>query len=246
MKFIAVIAFLLSCLMLNAQINIGARGGISIPDLKGNNEQSKGYTSRLDGYGGVFVNFRLTRSLYLQPEINFSPQGGQRTGMQPVPSDAISGISLPPGMTLYANFKTVTMINYIEIPILLKLESGHKLKYFVCFGPHVSFLLEAKTKTSGSSSLYLDEAGTIPLTDGGEPLPAFSFDGTTNIKESIKKVNAGVQGGVGLQYPVGPGSVFIEGRGIIGLINIQTHPEIDGKNKTGSLAVSAGYMIKIK
>ncbi|MDP4261324.1 MAG: porin family protein [Bacteroidota bacterium] len=246
MRTICMVPFLVFYLSANAQLNIGARGGISIPNLKGNNEQSKGYTSRLDGYGGLLANFRITRFLYLQPEINFSPQGGQRKGMQQLPSDAISGISLPPDMNLYANFKSVTILNYLEIPILAKIVLGQKLKYFACFGPHIAFLLEAKTKTSGNSLLYLDEAGTIPLTENNEPLPAFSFNSTTSINESIKKVNAGVQGGLGIQYPLGPGSIFLEGRAIIGLINIQTHPEIDGKNKTGSLAVSAGYQLKIK
>jgi hypothetical protein len=165
--------------------------------------------------------------------------------MQQVPSDAIGGISLPPGINLYANFKNVTILNYLEIPILVKLQWGYKVKYYACAGPHVAFLIEAKTKTSGNSLLYLDAGGTLPLAENGTPLPAVSFNSTTNIKESIKTINAGLQGGLGVQYPLGPGNIFLEGRAILGLTNIQTHPENDGKNKTGSLAVAAGYSIKI-
>jgi len=246
MRTIYIVMLLCLYLSSGAQLYVGAKGGISIPNLKGNSEQSKGYTSRQDIYGGVFASFNITRSLYLQPEINFSPQGGQRKGMQPIPSEAINGISLPPGMKLYADFKSTTILNYLEVPVLAKLVIGNRTRYYVCFGPHISFLLEAKTKTSGSSLLYLDEAGTIPLTEAGSELPPFSFNNTTNIKESIKKVNAGVQGGVGIEYPLGPGSIFIDGRAIIGMVNIQTHPENDGKNKTGSLAVSVGYLIRIR
>ena len=245
MKLFFTTTVLLFCLSANAQLQIGAKAGISIPNLKGNSEQSKGYTSRKGIYGGLFATYQLTPSLYLQPEINFSPQGGQRKGMQPLPADAIEGISLPPGLNLYANFKNVTILNYLEIPVLAKLLWGHKIKYYACAGPHIAFLIEAKSKTSGSSLLYLDEGGTAPLDENGFPLPAVSFNSNNNIKESIKKVNAGVQGGVGAQYPLGLGTIFLEGRAILGLINIQTHPEDDGKNKTGSLAVAVGYSIKL-
>jgi hypothetical protein len=137
-------------------------------------------------------------------------------------------------------------LNYLEVPVLAKLIFGHRLKYYVCFGPHIAFLVEAKTKTSGNSLLYLDEAGNMPLTQSGYPLPAFSFNGVTDIKESIEKVNAGVQGGLGIEYPLGPGNIFLDSRIVIGMVNIQTHPETDGKNKTGSLTIGIGYMIKLK
>lgn len=230
-----------------AQIHIGAKGGISIPNLKGDNEQSKGYTSRLGSYAGIAANFQLSKYFSLQPEINFSPQGGQRKGMQSVPSDAINGITLPPGTTLYANFKNTTILNYIEIPVLAKLTLGHnKLTYYICAGPHMAFLIEAKTKTDGSSLLYLDAGGTIPLMLNGNSFPTVSFNGDTDIKESIKTINTGLQGGLGLQYHLGPGNIFAEGRAILGLTDIQTNPERDGKNKTGSLVIAAGYLIKIK
>ncbi|WP_281166893.1 porin family protein [Segetibacter koreensis] len=225
---------------------MGAKAGISIPDLKGNNEQSKGYTSRRGIYAGLAVNFKLTPLISLQPEINFSPQGGQRRGLQPVPSEAFRGTGLPPGTDLYARFKSETILNYLEIPLLAKLTFGTKLKYYACFGPHIAFLLQAKTKTSGNSLLYLDPSGSTALMQYGYVLPPVSFNNTVNIKESIKTVNAGIQGGGGLQYPIGHGNIFFEGRAIIGLTNIQTHPQTDGENKTGSLAAAVGYLLKLK
>lgn len=246
MKNIYITVLLLIAISSNAQIYIGAKGGISIPNLKGNNEQSKGYTSRLGGYAGILARFQLSPSLSLQPELNFSPQGGERKGMQQVPSDAINGIMLPPGTQLYANFKSTTILNYVEIPVLITLTMGNKLKYYLSAGPHIAFLVEAKTKTSGTSLLYLNADGTIPVTQDGNPLPAISFNSNTNIKESIKTINAGLQGGLGILYPAGPGTVFLEGRVLVGLTNIQTHTDRDGKNKTGSVAVAAGYLFKIK
>jgi len=45
---------------------------------------------------------------------------------------------------------------------------------------------------------------------------------------------------------VGLGTIFLDGRAIAGVVNIRTHPENDGKNKTGTLSVAAAYSIKIK
>jgi hypothetical protein len=245
MKKNLIVLLLFFCSTGFSQILIGAKGGISIPNLKGNNEQSKGYTSRLDGYGGIIVNFQLTPYLSLQPEVNFSPQGGQRKGMQPVPSDAVSGIILPSGTKLYARFNTTSILNYIEVPVLAKLILGDKLGYYLCAGPHIAFLVEAKTKTSGTSSLYFDEGGTIPVGSNGNILPPVSFNSNTDIKENIKTVNAGLQGGLGVQYTIGRSTFFIDGRAIIGLTNIQTNPDRDGRNKTGSIAVTTGYLFQI-
>ena len=93
--------------------------------------------------------------------------------------------------------------------------------------------------------MYLDEGRTIPLKQNGDLLRPVSFNNITNIKESIKTVNAGAQGGLGIQYPLGPGSIFLESRAVIGITNIQTHPESDGKNQTGSLIIAVGYFIRI-
>ncbi|KAA9040594.1 PorT family protein [Ginsengibacter hankyongi] len=75
MKQIFIIALMFICIAANAQILIGAKGGISIPDLKGNSEQTKGYTSREAAYFGLVANFQLSKFFSLQPEINYSPQG---------------------------------------------------------------------------------------------------------------------------------------------------------------------------
>jgi hypothetical protein len=246
MKRVFVIFFIFCSAAAEAQIYTGAKGGISIPNLKGNNEQSKGYTSRKGAYGGLLANFTLTRFYSLQTEINFSPQGGQRKGLQPVPADKLGNITLPPGTTLYANFNTNTIINYIEVPVLLQYNWGNRLKYHILLGPYISFRTESKTKTSGSSLLYLDENGTIPLQFNGNNLPPVSFDDNTDVKNEIKKINAGAQGGVALSYNAGPGYVFIEGRFIRGLINVQTHTKENGKNQTGSVIAAIGYSLKIK
>jgi len=64
---------------INAQsVVLGAKGGISIPNIRGNTQQSKDYTSRRAFYFGLMVNKKMSNYFSLQTEVNYSPQGGQR------------------------------------------------------------------------------------------------------------------------------------------------------------------------
>lgn len=74
------------------------------------------------------------------------------------------------------------------------------------------------------------------------PLPAQSFNSTTNIKDEIKRINFGIVGAAGTGYDFDGNKFLLEARFTRGLINIQTHPTQNGKNKTGSLIFSAGYI----
>ncbi|HVP15090.1 MAG TPA: hypothetical protein VMS88_06075, partial [Terriglobales bacterium] len=100
--------------------------------------------------------------------------------------------------------------------------------------------LSAKNVTSGTSEVYLDKNRTpIPPQMGG-PIVA-PFDATTDNKSSLHTFNWGVQAGVGMARPLGRGAVSLEVRGEIGLMNIQLHPDMDGKNSTGAAIVALGY-----
>lgn len=248
------IACLTGCATFSSAQSIwpGLRFGISVPDIKGNTEQSKGYSSRLAPYFGLSLTKRLSSSFNLQTEVNYSPQGGKRNGLQPVDASQLDGGTLPPGTVVYANFKNETRLNYLEVPLLAQyyISKPGKTKamfYLVNLGPYLAFRIKAKTVTSGTSQLYLDSKGEVPLTlPDGSGLSPQSFDQTTNIKDEIKALSAGIIGGFGAGYDYGGHRFFIEARFTRGLTNIQTHPEINGSNKTGSLIFSAGYICAIK
>jgi Outer membrane protein beta-barrel domain len=230
----------------NAQnIQPGLKVGASAPDIKGNSEQSKGYTSRFAPFFGLSFTKKLSTFFNLQTEINYSPQGGKRNGMQPIDG---SSFGAPAGTTLYANFKNATKLNYLEIPVVIQLygekpQESNTVFYFVNFGPYAAVRLKAETKTSGSSLIYLDKEGTTVLsTQEGTPLPPQSFNSATDIKQEIKRMNFGITGSIGSGYNFDGHKFFLEARFTRGLINIQTHPDQSGKNKTGSLIFAAGYI----
>lgn len=216
-------------------ITIGPRLGTTVPNLTdGGTEVSNGFSSRVAPYGGFFVNWAMRPGWSLQAEVNLAPQGGKRDGMQPITGD-VPGLTLPPGTTLYADYNNTVKLDYIEIPVLAKLESSGAVRWFAMGGPFVGFLISAKTVTSGNSQVFLDPQGQQP-TDG----ITYPFDATTDNKSSLNTFNWGFQAGLGLTHEIGAGTASLEVRGGLGMTNIQKD-EADGKNGTGVLVIAAGY-----
>lgn len=229
------------------QIKIGAHGGLSIPNIHdGDNPFSKGYTSRQGPYFGLFAEYRLQPHITLRAEVNYASQGGKWDGLQPVIID-LPGLVLPPGMLLYADFNNETILDYLEVPLLAGLTWGEKPCLFVNAGPYIGLLIRAKTITSGMSSLSIDDGGTpLLIPPDYQPLPPFSFDATTDSKEDINDLSAGIAGGVGVAFPAGPGELVFSARFSLGLTNIQADTETYGKNHTGAVVLTIGYAYSVR
>lgn len=237
------LALFLANLTFAREIWLGLQGGLSIPSIKGGTtELSQGYTSRKAPFLGLAFDYLLSPSFSLRTEINYSSQGGQRNGMQPISPDQVAGLPLPPGMTIYANFNNETILDYLEVPLLVEMMTGEKIKYFVNAGAYVGYRVRAKTVTGGTSLLYLDPSGTLPL----DPNLQVSFDAKTDVSQEINRWNFGLCGSIGAKVPLGTGLVTLSGRFNYGLSNIQSHPEITGKNHTGALIISLGYFYGLK
>jgi hypothetical protein len=213
-----------------SQTSFGLKVGLSVPKLQGGtSEQSKGYKSRFAPTSGVFFTLGLNNRFDLQLEGFYASQGGKKDGMQLIPTG------------VYANFKTEAILNYFEVPVLIKYKfGGSGLQPYVDGGFYYGFLMDAKTKSSGKSLIYLDKDGNIPL-----PIPEQDFSATTDIKKDINKTNYGITGGFGLICPIGYGNLQLDFRGEYGLRNIQKDKELNGENNTGCLLITLGYSIKL-
>ena len=229
------------------QIQVGAHGGLSIPNIRdGDNEFSRGYTSRKGPFIGLFAEFRFHSNFFLRAEVNYASQGGKWDGRQPVIID-LPGLIIPPDVILYADFNNETILDYLEVPVLAGLTWGEKPRFFINAGPYVGFLVRAKTITSGMSTLYLDDAGTpLLIPPDFQPLPPLSFDATTDSKNDINDLSAGIAGGIGLAIPAGPGELILGVRFSLGLTNIQADVEAYGKNHTGAVVMTLGYAYTLK
>ncbi|MCB1023076.1 MAG: PorT family protein [Acidobacteria bacterium] len=226
---------------------IGFKGGVSIPQLSGgdNNEFSRDFKSRTAPNFGAFVELGVSSKVSVQTEVNFAGQGGKRTGIQPLTVSPPGLPPLPNGVYYYGNFKNTAKLNYLEVPVLVKYKFGKKDKPRVYLNGGVFYgrLLTAKTITSGSSTLYLDRDGQVPLLlpPNGDPLPPISFDANTDIKNDVNKNNFGFTGGGGVEIPVGKNYFLVDARVYRGVVNIQKDTARNGNSKTGNLVISVGY-----
>jgi hypothetical protein len=252
MKRLIVISFVLVCSMsLIAQsssessvspFTVGAFGGLNIPDLTGGggNPLSSNWSSRSGLAYGLTFNWNTGTHFAWRVDVLYSSEGGQHNGMQALPASSINAAA-PANTYYYANYNNASIMNYVEIPVMAKYSFplSRSSRFYVDFGPYVGFLLNAKQKTSGSSPVYEDAAGTIPLTPFVVP-----FDASTDITDQIHTVNYGLTGGIGFSQEVGFGSVFVDFRGAYGLTVVQKY-SADGSNHIGNLLLSLGYSIPL-
>ncbi len=227
-----------------SDVSLGAHGGLSIPNIRGNQTDiySRDFKSRQGPFFGVFASFGLTSNFSLVAELNYTSQGGLRNGLQPITMDLPPGLPVPSGTVLYANFRNETILDYIEIPVLARLTFGDRARFFVNAGPYIGFLVRARAVTRGTSALYLDEAGTIPVIIPPDTQPLqVDLGANTDVSNSLKDTNVGLSGGGGVIYPLGPGEFILEGHFQLGLTVIQRDVQTSGKSRTGAVVVSLGY-----
>ncbi len=230
------------------QVQVGLHAGLSVPNIRGGKGiYSQGFRSRTGPFFGIFADYQFETHFSLRAEINYASQGGKRGGMQPITID-LPGLILPPGTILYADFYNEAILDYIEIPMLLELGWGSKPHFFLNAGPYIGFLIKAKTVTKGSSSIYLDQGKQFPLLlpPYYQPLPPVSFDATTDVKNDINDINAGVAGGGGVAISLGPGSIVVQFHFSWGMTNIQRNAAVYGEDQTGALVFTLGYSLSLK
>lgn len=234
------------------QLNIGFRGGFSVPKLVGgaDEEITRDYRSRSAYQVGGFVEAEVSKRFSIQTEVNYAPQGGKRKGVQPITA-AIPGLPpLPAGAYYYANFENTAKLHYIEIPVLFKYtwKRDGGPEFYVNGGPNAGILMKATQETRGSSTIYLDRDGRQPLLlpPAGTPFPTIPFDADTDVTDDLNRFNFGLTGGGGVRFPVGKNYWFIDGRAAYGLTTLQKNTATDGNSRTGNLVISFGYAFKVK
>lgn len=241
--------FAASATALAGDVTLGVHGGISIPNLRGKETDifSRGFTSREGPYFGLTAEFGLGPRFSLAVDLNYTSQGGKRAGMQPITMDLPEGLPIPPGTFLYADFDNETILDYVEVPLLGRFAFGRRLRGFLEAGPYIGYLVRARALTAGTSALYLDEAGTMPIVvpPATDPL-VVDLGAETNVRDSLEKLNVGIAGGAGVLVPLGPGDLVLEARFQLGLTTIQKNPETDGNTQTGAIVVSLGYALPLR
>jgi hypothetical protein len=108
-----------------SQVSFGAKSGINIATTKGLIANPK---NRLGWFAGGFASIPVNKKFFLQPELHYSSKG-HRT----IHQDG-------------GDSKSVTRLNYLNMPILAGYKIDYKTSFF--FGPEIGYLLSAQMKYS--------------------------------------------------------------------------------------------------
>jgi hypothetical protein len=231
-----------------ADIKLSVHGGLSIPKIRGKETDifTRGFKSRQGLFMGLAADVGLTPRLSLALALNYNSQGGLRKGLQPITMELPPGLPVPPGTILYADFRNETILDYLEVPVMARFWFGKKVRFFVNAGPYVGLLVRARALTSGMSAIYLDEAGTQPIIipPATDPL-IVDLGASTNVLDSLKRMNFGLAGGGGILYSLGAVSLCFEAHFQLGLSTLQKDVETDGQSQTGALVISLGVLFPL-
>ena len=245
----------LSTTIYGQETKYGIRLGVGLPSLqsKDDNIYSKDYKTVAGFDGGLFADFGITERFSIKAELAFARKGGERNGVQPILSALLPtelSALLPPGTTIWADFDNKAVFSYIEIPILAKYEwsLGDTWGVYVNGGPYVSFIVNPKQETKGQSTIYLDEAGTMPVL---VPIPPTfqefveaqgDFTATTDINKDLANMDFGAVLGVGVTANISDNSeLLFEVRGSYGFVPLQNDVDLYGSVHMGSVLFSLGY-----
>ncbi len=225
----------------DSNFTLGIFGGLNIPRLSGGNgyELSRDFTSRAGIAFGITSSVYLGSNFSLRLDIMYSSEGGKRNGVQAFDATTLSPL-VPSGTYFYADYNNESILNYAEIPLLLRYSFplGKSLKFYVDLGPYAGFLLNATQKTMGSSLIYADRDQTQVIVPVAQP-----FDADTDVKKDLNSFNIGITGGGGFARNAGSGEVFVDFRGAYGLLAIQKDKK-NGSSHTGNLLVDIGYAFR--
>ena len=255
-----------------SQIKLGGKLGFSIGNLSDQNENI--YSSNfktITGYDfGITSEFQVSNSFAIKAEVLATRKGGKRDGLQAVQTETLlpfiensgfdintlnqivlisGGTTISDENPLYADYKSKSLLSYIEIPVLGKYNFGKNQQFYIEAGPYIGFLITAEQVTSGTSVFYADSSGTLPLKIpnplGGTPafinLPEQPLDATTDIKDKLESFNYGIHAGFGYTNKYDANNeIYLGVRASYGAVPLQKD-ETFGESNIGAIVLSFGY-----
>lgn len=193
-NFLAAIAIAgLSLTSVQAQTNnsdeshFGVKGGVNFSNIISEDIDDNNVLTSFNV--GVYGTFPVGDILSIQPEVLYSRKGGELT----YDNAFVSG-------------KTQFKLNYIEVPILLKVNVTDNFNIHV--GPYVAYLIDAQVKNDA-------DGGTIDFED--------DYD-----NDDFNKFDAGISAGIGFDF----NSIGIGARYNYGFTNIGKERDFAGGSYT--------------
>jgi hypothetical protein len=203
----------------NAQLpQFGAKIGLNFANVTGSDADAifQGNGTRTGLVVGAFMTYDLIPLLSIQPEVLYSQKGTKGSGTEYVDVN---------GSLYKADYTYTQTFNYIEIPVLLKLN--------LPLGPEVP----VKASVYAGPDFAFNVASNIEATAQAIGVSVTSSMDTKSMTNSFD-FNLAFGGGVG--YDIGPTTLGLELRYTLGTGTIDQSSQTDFKNGVFAIMVSAG------
>jgi len=201
--FTIVLLFAFSIATKAAGVSLGVKGGMAISSLTGDfvDELEEEIEAELDSKtsftGGVFADLGLSEKIGLQPEILYISKGAEASEEEG---------------------KVTISVNYLEIPVLLKLKipASPGFMFQILAGPSIGMKLDAKGVVES------EEEGTEEV----------------DLNDDIKSMAMGISFGAGFGIKMGGSILTLDGRYSMDLTSVAESS--DEEIKTNNIIIMAG------
>jgi hypothetical protein len=216
--FIITIIIFLTCTSVFGQENelfIGIELGPTYTFYRGNEVLETLNKPAYRYFGGISIEYKVKNRFSIQTDISYERKGTVARGMKPnFNVDTFQSIENQP-------FHTRIYFDYITIPLLLKLQTGNKVNFYVEGGGFIGFLLDGKFVTTGDTITKQTE----------------------NMTKLNNKDDLGISFGLGFNIKINKNKLLTFGlRNNLGLVSIANTPVYDdGTIKSNSTNFVLGY-----
>ena len=202
-SFVLAIGLFLLAIPTYAQISFGVKGGVNVAEFSFQDQGTSIPQSSINGFTlGAVLEVALGKNIFLQPEAIFVQRGSELN-------------------TSLTNL--TTNVNYLDIPVLLKIKilNTNLLNINLLGGPSFGLALNGEETDQGGQ--------TIDINFGGD--------------NGLKRFDLGINAGGGVGINLGSVGVFGDIRYLFGVSDISEDANREIRNK--GLNLSVGLMFRI-
>jgi hypothetical protein len=191
---------------------------------------------RIGFTAGIGVNIPLDEIVSIQPELSFIQKGtiGKMHGGNGEPYDDT-------GIIYWESTRNIK-INYVELPVLMKLSFGKKTKFFVNMGPAMALGLGG-TSTFTSKYDYHQSPSTVHTKEGKVLFTGEKWEVTPDDERFKSKFDFGFHFGGGMLILR---RIMIDIRYGHGISNLyESEPSFENKAKNRTVQMTIGVPLKL-
>jgi hypothetical protein len=198
-KSILLFGVLISSFVFAQKTSFGVKTGINLARPSENLLAGFWASNRLGFVSGVYVNVPLNDKFSFQPEMIYSAQGDKENTFYA--AQVVSGV----GNVELFDVEVLNKLDYLSIPLMFQFKIVDE--FYLQAGPQLSFLINAKQKSS-VSSMFINNNPAIPKAS------------EVDIKDQVNSVDFSFNLGLGYKTKVG---LNFDARYNLGLSDIESN-----------------------